>query len=173
MCIFFSFTFSLIEILSLNPNQTLIAIPSFLQLSCLCSISPGATLFAYKNFIKKWDKIWKITPEAHRNQSWVIQLIKMEKFICPNWVKKDTDGMAQTLIWPFCSTLFIYAYIARNTRKCWYLKIWETLLVLVCFNCKCFLHSASFYFNVLFLFQFSTPAVYIFLYCCCLNFVLV
>ena len=56
-------------------------------------IPSGAILFPYMNFIEKSNKNEKKknTPDAHKSESGLIQLIRMGKSICHKWVKKDSS----------------------------------------------------------------------------------
>ena len=46
-----------------------------------------ALLFAYMNFIEKLDKKEKNTPDVHKKESGLIQMIRMGKSIRHKWVK--------------------------------------------------------------------------------------
>ena len=55
--------------------------------AALCDVPSGAILFAYIIFIGQWNKKWKITPEAPKNESGLVQMIAMGTSIRHKWVK--------------------------------------------------------------------------------------
>ena len=54
-------------------------------------VPSGAILFACRNFIKKWGKKIKITPNTPKNESGLIQLITMGESIIQIWVNLSQD----------------------------------------------------------------------------------
>ena len=58
---------------------------------CDCGVPSGANLFAYRISSKNKMKIWKITPDAPKIESGIIQIMRMGKSIRQKWVNTSCN----------------------------------------------------------------------------------